>query len=98
MVRSSSLFSQLLSLIPRAEFERLVGKHRADKGSKGFSCWTQFVAMLERRRAYAPKNKFRFNLFTYRDLWDWLDDPFDTLPIAPEQEQLSLQLNMLDST
>ena len=46
MVRSSSLFSQLLSLIDRVEFKRLVLKHEAEKHSKGYSSWDQFVAML----------------------------------------------------
>jgi hypothetical protein len=30
----------------------------------------------------------RYNLFTYRDLWDWIDNPFETLPIVPDAEQL----------
>jgi len=46
MVRHASLFSQLLQQVPRREFEQLVRKHDAEKGAKGFTCWTQFVAML----------------------------------------------------
>lgn len=46
MVRVSSIFSQLLSLIDRADFLKLVRMHQAEKHSKGFSCWEQFVAML----------------------------------------------------
>jgi len=46
MVSTSSLFSQLLSLIDRVEFQRLVIRHKAEKHTKGFSCWDQFVAML----------------------------------------------------
>ena len=46
MVRNASLFSQLLQQVPRAQFAQLVRQHRAEKGAKGFSCWTQFVAML----------------------------------------------------
>jgi len=46
MVRHSSIFSQLLSLVNRVEFHRIVGKHNAEKHSKGYSCWEQFVAML----------------------------------------------------
>ncbi len=30
----------------------------------------------------------RYNLFTYRDLWEWIDNPFETLPIVPDAEQL----------
>ena len=32
----------------------------------------------------------RWNLFTYRDLWDWIDKPFDVLPIEPESVQYLL--------
>jgi IS4 transposase len=32
----------------------------------------------------------RLNLFTYRDLLQWLNDPYNTEPIAPRPEQLSL--------
>jgi hypothetical protein len=46
MIRTGSLFSQLLSHIPRTEFAALVRKHRAERHAKGFQCWTQFVAML----------------------------------------------------
>lgn len=46
MSQVSSIFSQLMKLIPRAEFEQAVKQHGADKHAKGFSCWTQFVAML----------------------------------------------------
>lgn len=46
MLRSASLFSQLLEQFPRHEFARLVKAHRAEYASKGFTCWTQFVAML----------------------------------------------------
>ncbi|MFP4502583.1 MAG: DUF4372 domain-containing protein [Candidatus Hydrogenedentota bacterium] len=46
MLRPASLFSQLLEQFPRHEFARLVKKHQAEFASKGFTCWTQFVAML----------------------------------------------------
>jgi hypothetical protein len=46
MVRTASLFSQLLQEIPRIEFERLVKRHGAERGSKGYSCWNQLVSML----------------------------------------------------
>ena len=34
----------------------------------------------------------RLNLFTYRDLSAWLDNPFGTPPILPESQQLNLGL------
>ena len=35
----------------------------------------------------------RLNLFTYRHLRDWLDDPFNTPPLEPVPEQLTLVLS-----
>ena len=46
MVKSASLFSQLLEQFPRTEFARLVHEHQAEYNAKGFTCWTQFVSML----------------------------------------------------
>jgi Transposase DDE domain/Domain of unknown function (DUF4372) len=34
----------------------------------------------------------RLNLFTYRDLRNWLDNPFQTPPLLPESQQLTLPL------
>jgi hypothetical protein len=33
----------------------------------------------------------RYNLFTYRDLWEWIDNPFEIPPIVPDVEQLSFK-------
>lgn len=46
MPRFSSIFSQLLQLFPRMEFEKAVRDHKAEYHARGFSCWGQFVAML----------------------------------------------------
>ena len=46
MVGHSSLFSQVLCVVNRHRFERRVGEYRAERGAKGFSCWSQFVAMM----------------------------------------------------
>ena len=46
-VKSSlSLFAQIVQVIPRAKFARAVRHTRAERHSKGFSCWDQLVAML----------------------------------------------------
>ena len=45
MIGHSSLFSQLL-LVSRHQFARRVKECRAEKAAKGFSCWSQFVAMM----------------------------------------------------
>jgi len=34
----------------------------------------------------------RYNLFTYRDLWAWIDSPYEIPPLVPVGEQLALPL------
>ena len=46
MSRFSSMFSQLLKLFPRTEFQALVKRTYAERHARGFTCWGQFVAML----------------------------------------------------
>ncbi len=46
MNRFSSIFSQMLQLFSRLEFQRAVVRHRAERHARGFTCWGQFVAML----------------------------------------------------
>ena len=41
-----SIFSQVLGVFSRAEFEQAVSQHRAEHHARGFSSWTQLVAML----------------------------------------------------
>jgi hypothetical protein len=64
--------------------------------------WTALIAMLI-LRFLQLRSKFawslsnlvallRMNLFTHRDLWAWLDKPFEVLPTLYESEQLKLNL------
>ena len=46
MTRVCSIFSQILQLIPRLEFESAARKHGAERHARGFSSWGQFIAML----------------------------------------------------
>ena len=46
MNRFSSMFSQILKLFPRTEFQSLVKRTHAERHARGFTCWGQFVAML----------------------------------------------------
>ncbi len=46
MSQVCSIFSQLLKLFPRSEFEQAVRQHRGERHARGFTCWGQFVAML----------------------------------------------------
>ena len=64
--------------------------------------WTALIAILLIKYLQF-KSKFgwslsnlvaflRWNLFTYRDLWEWIDNPFDILPIQQEPVQYHLLL------
>ncbi len=46
MIRHASLFSQLVKLFDRNKFYRLVSKHQAERYSKEFDSWDQFISML----------------------------------------------------
>ena len=46
MSRFTSVFSQLLQLFSRVDFQRAVKDIRAERHARGFTCWAQFVAML----------------------------------------------------
>jgi hypothetical protein len=46
LTRVSSIFSQILQLIPRLEFESAVRQQKAERHARGFSSWGQFIAML----------------------------------------------------
>lgn len=65
----------LLTQIWTALIAILVLKYLKFRSTLGWSL-SNLVAML------------RYNLFTYRDLWTWLDNPFETPPIVPSAEQL----------
>ena len=65
--------------------------------------WTALIAMLLLRFLQLV-SKFgwslsnlvallRMNLFTHRDFWDWLDQPFEVLPIPYDTEQLQFDLS-----
>lgn len=41
-----SRFAEVLKLLPRGFFDRLVERHEADRYRKRFSCWQQLVAMV----------------------------------------------------
>jgi hypothetical protein len=46
VTRVCSIFSQILQLIPRLEFESAVRQHNAERHARGFTSWGQFIAML----------------------------------------------------
>jgi len=57
MIKVASLFSQLLQHAPRSQFQKLVIDHGAEHEAKGFSCWTQFVAMVSCHLARADSHR-----------------------------------------
>ena len=66
--------------------------------------WTALIAILTLRYlklrstfGWALSNllaMLRFNLFAYRDLWSWINDPFSPPPL-PQPTQLSLNLDSI---
>ena len=62
--------------------------------------WTALIAVLVVRYLQFSSNfrwavsnlvaLLRWNLFSYRNLWDWLDRPFDTPPLPATQLELNL--------
>ena len=41
-----SIFSQLLGLFPRLEFQKMVQETKSERHARGFNSWSQFVSML----------------------------------------------------
>lgn len=62
--------------------------------------WTALIAVLvlkylkfRSRFGWSLSNlvaMLRYNLFTYRDLWVWIDNPFEPPPMFEDMEQLSI--------
>lgn len=46
MTSTGSLFTQILALFQRSDFARHARELKAERHARGFSCWSQFVAML----------------------------------------------------
>ncbi|MDR2410139.1 MAG: IS4 family transposase [Bacteroidales bacterium] len=46
MNKLNTILGQLLALVSRSRFEKLVNEHKFEYKSKGLRSWTQFVAML----------------------------------------------------
>ena len=65
--------------------------------------WTALIALvllkylqLKARFGWSLSNLvalLRMNLFVYRDLWAWLDKPFEAPPLLPEPIQAALPLS-----
>jgi hypothetical protein len=51
-----SIFSQVLKLFSRGEFEKAVKEHKAERHARGFTSWGQFMAMMFCQLSIAAKN------------------------------------------
>ena len=64
--------------------------------------WTALIAMLlikylkfRATLSWSMSNLIallRLNLFTYRDLWEWINHPFNTPPLEPQPVQMALPM------
>ena len=72
----------------------------AGENAPRIQIWTALIAILllkwlhhlskARWSLSNPASMLGLNLFTYRDLRTWLDDPFETPPLLPQSKQLTL--------
>jgi len=46
MSEQATVFSQILRLVPRGEFEKLARKHGGEKRVRSFGCWSQFACLV----------------------------------------------------
>src|SRR5215469_14915553 len=46
MNKHNTIIGQMLELISRSRFEKLVKEHKTEHGAKGLRSWTHFICML----------------------------------------------------
>lgn len=73
----------------------------ASKNALMIQIWTALIAILllkylkfRSQFNWSLSNlvaMLRYNLFTYRDLWEWINKPFDVPAMVPHGEQLALE-------
>lgn len=52
MNQGTFVFSQLMSLLPQRQFQRIVNKHGGNRNTRTFSCWDQFLCMAFAQLTY----------------------------------------------
>ena len=57
MPKGSTVFAQIMSLIPRRQFNNCVARYNGDYRIRNFSCYDQFLVMIMAQ--YANKNSLR---------------------------------------
>ena len=67
MIRTGSLFSQILSLFQRPDFARHVRELKTEHRARGFSSWEPFVAMLFCQLAQA-RSRREISVYTFKPI------------------------------
>jgi len=52
MSTEKTIFSQLLSFVPRHEFDKCVARYDGDYRVRSFTCWEQFIVMCFAQLTY----------------------------------------------
>lgn len=70
MPHYSTVLNQMLHLIPRHQFERIVEEHEGDRNVKKFTCFQQFVVMLfAQLRGLDSLREIETALFAHMSRW-----------------------------
>jgi hypothetical protein len=59
MIAVASIFSQILSRVPRAGFVSPVKKRGAERQAKGFTCWERFAVNLKIQNSGVNKRNYQ---------------------------------------
>ena len=52
MNQDTTIFAQLINLLPQRQFQRIVKRHRGNRNARTFSCWDQFLCMAFAQLTY----------------------------------------------
>jgi len=63
----SSVFSQVVNIVPRTEFEAIVARHNGDRGVRTLDCWTWFGALLFGQMSGHDSIRAIERLFAHKD-------------------------------
>jgi len=64
----STVFSQVVNLVPRTEFESIVACHHGDRGVRSLDCWTWFGALLFGQMSGHDSIRAIERIFAHRDV------------------------------
>jgi hypothetical protein len=102
MIRHASLFRQCIACFNRNQFYHVVLKHRSEQHAKGYNhgIAMPLITYLQFKSGFGWSLSslvafLRWKLFTFRDLWEWIDHPFDVPPLVPGSVHIPLPLTGL---